>query len=107
VTDFPKFKAEELNGDIQQIEPGYDPDLHEAQRVAQIKDIRVRSWIKIVALVVFTAIGAGIVFTYVWHLVVPESWRWLTAEEVDAIKDLALSIATGVSLSLATKYTIK
>lgn len=61
----------------------------------------------LVALVVFTAIGAGIVFTYVWHLVVPESWRWLTAEEVDAIKDFALSIATGVSLSLATKFTIK
>lgn len=60
-----------------------------------------------ITLTVFTAIGAGIVFTYVWHLVVPGSCRWLTAEEVEAIKDLALSIATGVSLSLATKFTIK
>lgn len=75
MTDFPKFKATELNGDIQQIEPGSDPDLREAERDAQIKSIRVRSWIKIIALIVFTAIGAGIVFTYVWHLVVAESWR--------------------------------
>ncbi|GEM_PF-1228679 len=107
MTDFPKFKAKELNGDIQQIEPGSDPDLREAERDAQIKSIRVRTWIKIIALIIFTTIGAGIVFTYVWHLVVAESWRWLNAEEVEAIKDLALSIATGVSLSLATKFTIK
>lgn len=107
MTDFPKFKVKELNGDIQQIESGSDLDLREAEREAQIKSIRVRTWIKIGALVIFAAIGAGIVFTYVYHLVAPTPWRWLTAAEVEAIKDLALSIATGVSLSLATKFTIK
>ena len=107
MTGFPKFKTDQLNGDIRQIEPGSDPDLREAERDAQIKDIRARSLIKIIALFIFTAIGAGIVFTYVWHIVTPCTWRWLKAEEVEAIKDLALSIATGVSISLATKFTIK
>ena len=107
MTDFPKFKVKELNGDIEQIESGSDLDLREAEREAQIKSIRVRTQIKIGALVIFAAIGAGIVFTYVWHLVVGESFRWLSPKEVEAIKDLALSIATGVSLSLATKFTIK
>lgn len=107
MTGFPRFKADELNGDIRQIEPGSDPDLREAERDAQIMSIQVRSWIKIIALIIFTAIGAGIVFTYVWHLIMAESCRWLNTTEVEAIKDLALSIATGVSLSLATKFTIK
>lgn len=107
MSDFPKFQAEELDADIPSAENGPDLDLREAERDAQIKDIKVRSQIKIIALVIFTIIGAGIVFTYVWHLLGPKGGRWLRPSEVEAIKDLALSIATGVSLSLATKFTIK
>lgn len=107
MSDFPKFQAEELDADIPSAETGPDLDLREAERDAQITDIKVRSWIKVIALIVFTTIGAGIVFTYVWHLLGPKGGRWLRPSEVEAIKDLALSIATGVSLSLATKFTIK
>lgn len=107
MSEFPKFKAEELNNQISKIEGGTDLDLIEAERDAQITDIRVRKWIKVIALIVFTAIGAGIVFSYVAHLVLPNRWRWLETSDVEAIKDLALSIATGIGLSLATKFTIK
>lgn len=107
MSNFPKFKVKSLEKDIDSIEAGPDVDLREAQREADIKALKVRSWIKILALVIFTAIGAGIVFTYVWHLIAPCSKRWLSSGEIEAIKDLALSIATGVSLSLATKFTIK
>lgn len=107
MSEFPKFQTKELDADIPAAETGPDLDLKEAERDARIKDITIRSWIKVVALVVFASIGAGIVFTYVWHLIVPENLRWLKAQELEAIKDLALSIATGVSLSLATKFTIK
>lgn len=107
MSDFPKFKVKSLKEDFDSIETGPDVDLREAQRDADIKDIKVRSCIKIGALIIFTAIGAGIIFTYVWHLVAPCSIRWLDSGEIEAIKDLALSIATGVSLSLATKFTIK
>ncbi len=107
MNSFPKFRANELNDEISAAETGPDVDLREAERDAQIKDIKVRSWIKIAVLVIFTAIGAGIVFTYVWHLIVSSNYRWLKPNEVAEIKDLALSIATGVSLSLATKFTIK
>lgn len=104
---FPKFQAERLEDSIQEIEEGPDFDLKEAERDAQIKDIKVRFWVKIAALIVFTIIGAGIVLTYVCHLIFPKEWKWLEPDAVLAIKDLALSIATGVSLSLATKFTIK
>lgn len=107
MSDFPKFKVESLEKEIDSAEAGPDVDLREAQRYADIQDIKTRSWIKRGVLIIFTVIGAGIVFTYVWHLVMPGCRRWLNGEEINAIKDLALSIATGVALSLATKFTIK
>lgn len=106
MSDFPQFQKK-LGADIPAAETGPDPDLREAERDAQIKDIKVRSRIKLTVLLVFTLIGAIIISVYVWHLVGPERWRWLEDHEITAIKDLALSIATGVSLSLATKFTIK
>lgn len=66
-----------------------------------------RHAIKIFALIFFAGIGVAMIFVYVYHLLMPDSWRWLTPEEVAAIKDLALSIMTGVSVSLAIKFTTK
>lgn len=107
MNEYPKFKTKELKTEIQSSEGGQDPDLREAERVTLIKELKVRFAIKIAVMAIFTAIGSAIIFTYVWHLLSPSKWHWLLPNELARIKDLALSIATGVVLSLATKFTIK
>lgn len=41
---------------------------------------------------------------YFLHLVLPQSWRWLEPEELEQIKNLALSIAVGVTANFASGY---
>lgn len=46
---------------------------------------------------------AGIlVFTYLLNLVFPEDWRWLSSADMKEIKDVAIAILTGVTVSIGT-----
>lgn len=59
----------------------------------------------IVCIAVFLAFA--IVIIYLIHLTCPMSWRWLCKSEVTQIKDLAISIIVGLTLSIATTYFFK
>lgn len=48
-------------------------------------------------------VGVLIVGTYVLNLIFPACWRWLTPEELDRLKDLAISILSGVAVNLALR----
>ena len=59
-----------------------------------IHDIKVR-------LFKLLALSAGaIVASYVWNLVMPDSWCWLSPDRMQLLKDQALSILTGLGVGL-------
>lgn len=64
-------------------------------------------WIRISFLIVSVVATFGIVGIYVWHLVAPLSYRWLLDNDLTKIKDLALTIITGIILSQTTSYFFK
>lgn len=84
-----------------------DTDLMLVQIEHKKDEENKRHAIKIFALIFFAGIGVAMIFVYIYHLLMPDSLRWLTPDEVAAIKDLALSIMTGVSVSLAIQFTTK
>lgn len=47
------------------------------------------------------------VIVWLWHVVMPASWRWLVAEEITNIQSIAISILTGAIASLVISYFLK
>ncbi len=105
--NYPRFQVEQLKTKLSEIEPGVDPDLIAIEKETKKDEIRERTRLKRYVLRIFVAIGVVVIFTYVWHMVMPVCLRWLDPTEVVSIKDLAVSIATGVAISFATKFTVK
>ena len=50
------------------------------------------------------AITLAFLVIFFLHLLAPESWRWLPAEEVESLKTLAISIMVGLLMSSITSY---
>lgn len=105
--NYPRFRVDQLKTKLSEIEPGVDPDLIAIEKETKKEEIRERNRLKKWILRIFTCTGAVVVVTYIWHIIMPLSWRWLDPQEVTSIKDLALSISTGVIISFATKFTVK
>lgn len=60
----------------------------------------IRFWIRI-TFIIATVLGAiAIPGTYLWHILAPSCWRWLPTSELQSIKDLAVTIITGVTVSV-------
>ena len=52
----------------------------------------------------FIAVVGGLIVTaYVINLVLPEKWRWLSPSDLDHLKDLTISILSGVAVNLALR----
>lgn len=61
-----------------------------------------------VGLLVFGSILAfGVVAVYIWHLVGPVKWRWLDVKDHSLLKDTAMAIIVGLSMSSLTSYFFK
>lgn len=51
---------------------------------------------------------AGIVlFVFIWHIITPKSWRWLCPNEVESIKNIALTLFGALAMSIATLFYTK
>ena len=50
---------------------------------------------------------ALVIVIFLWHMVAVERWRWLSADEVSRIKELAVTIVVGLVMSGATTYFFK
>lgn len=49
----------------------------------------------------------AIVGIFVFHMITPESWRWLSPEDLKNIRDLAVTIIVGLVLSVVTTNFFK
>lgn len=63
--------------------------------------------VRVAFLIIVSSFTLGIIFCYLWHLVAPKEWRWLEDIKESGLKDLALSIIVGLSMSLITTYFFK
>ncbi len=81
-----------------------DCELIDLERKARKASFRHREWIKTVAVISAAVICFSITLVYSLHLIIPADKRWLTAEDLEQIRHLAISVAVGVGASLANSY---
>ena len=64
---------------------------------------------KLRKIVAYVLIGCAaiILFVFLWHTIMPESWRWLPEKEVISIKNLALTLFGALAMSIATLFYTK
>ncbi len=54
-----------------------------------------------------TLCAALILAVFVLHLILPQKWHWLTAQEIESIKSLALTLFGALAMSIATLFYTK
>ena len=71
---------------------------------------RERNYWQLIRIGVFTLLailGGVVVVAYTCNLIFPASWRWLSASDMAAIKDLVTSIIAGLLMSISIKFFTK
>ena len=101
--DKPKNKGISVYADLSQSNLVADDDEDPDKKIADKKWRPVEEWIthcaKNIFIVVAVIFAIVLVGTYLINLVAGTNYRWLTAEDMSAIKDLATAIITGVTVS--------
>lgn len=64
-------------------------------------------YVRIGFLVLTVVVTAIIVLIYLWHLVAKHEWLWLSPENLSSLEKLAITIITGLILSLSTSYFLR
>lgn len=72
---------------------------------AEVSNISLRHWVSMGAIAILALLGFVLIVCYVLNLILPESHRWLSPDDLSTIKDVVISIIGGLLMSLAMKYT--
>ena len=56
------------------------------------------------AIQAFSIVVAVYVLIFLVNLLCPHSWRWLEQEELDSMKELVISILTGIASGMVSAY---
>ena len=72
---------------------------------AEVSHISLRHWVSMGAIALLALLGFVLIVCYVLNLILPESHRWLSPDDLSTIKDVVISIIGGLLMSLAMKYT--
>lgn len=85
-----------------------DPDEYgKKRRSMHFKEEVWFYWVRVGFLIV-SALGClAVVFVYMWHLIGPNSYRWLCDSDLTKLKELALTIIVGLLMSVTTTYFFK
>lgn len=54
-----------------------------------------------------TLCAAAIMLVYLIHLLVPESWHWLTSAQLDRIESVSVTVFGGLVMSIGTLFYSK
>lgn len=58
-------------------------------------------WIKLIAMGVVAVVATAVVLVYFLHLLLPDTWCWLSENRLEVLKNSAISIATGLVVGIA------
>lgn len=76
----------------------------DAQRTQKVKDELF--WCLRTALRTITVLVLAAVIVWAWHLVMPDRWRWLSAEDRDLLQTILLSGALSAAATAAAKKVL-
>ena len=84
-------------GDSSEDELAYSMMLRKRERT-------VLHYIKLCLLFLSVLFTVAFVGAYLWHLIAPERWRWLSSTDLESLRGMAITIITGLILSQMTAY---
>lgn len=64
-------------------------------------------WVRVSFLLMISILTFSTVFIYLLHLFLPTYWRWLSSEDIAQVRDLAITIIVGLTMSTTTTYFFK
>ena len=84
-----------------------DSPIEQQRKELSFREERWHYYTRILFLGIASFCTASVVLVFLFHLVAPESWRWLGADEVSRIRELAVAIIVGLVMSWTTSYFFK
>lgn len=87
-----------------------DDDIDEYQCARRRMSFREEFWFYCVRtgfLLVSALLSFAVIVVYMWHLVGPPDYRWLSQDDLIKIKDLVIAIVVGLLMSSITTYFFK
>ena len=81
-----------------------DAELEEKRKRRSFREETWFYYVRIVFLGFVSVLGLVVASSYVLHLILPESWRWLSSDQLSSLKDVTISIVTGALISQVTTY---
>lgn len=63
--------------------------------------------VKMVSIYGLPLLTSAIVVVYFLNLLLPQSWRWLSPDELSGLQSLVVSVLSGVATSVAVNYFYK
>ncbi|MDU5054436.1 MAG: hypothetical protein E6234_06240 [Sutterella wadsworthensis] len=94
---------DDLNAEVSQSTK--EPKDEELSTIQKRQELSLRHWVSIGAIALLALLGFVLIVCYVLNLILPESHRWLSPDDLSTIKDVVISIIGGLLMSLAMKYT--
>lgn len=74
------------------------------------RTFREEDWlykIRLIASGVVAFLTLALLIVYIWHIAAPQTWRWLTAEDLDRLERLSGTVLAGVIASLSVSFFFK
>lgn len=87
--------------------PSDDEDFEKQIKKLEFKETNLKFSMRRIVAGFLTACAALILGVFTLHLVLPESWRWLSPADMDKIKDVALTVFGGLVMSIGTLFYSK
>lgn len=104
-----QLKTDGLIQDTNEYDHVKDPDEEGAKQLKKLKQREKRFFYfdRLIALNTIVILCLAIIVVFVLHLILPANYRWLTAEEIDTIKNISLSAVGGLIGTVATNHFMK
>lgn len=96
--------------DISDAGSASDADVDEFQCARNKMSFKEEFWfycVRVGFLLLSSFLSLAVVIVYMWHVIGPESLRWLCDSDLSRLKDLAITIIVGLLMSTTTTYFFK
>ncbi|MDR3280137.1 MAG: hypothetical protein LBT23_06470 [Synergistaceae bacterium] len=84
-----------------------DKPLDYKRRVMSFNEERWFYYVRVFFLLMSSICSAAIAIVFLFHITAPERFRWLNSNELERIRELALTIIVGLVMSGSTTYFFK
>lgn len=81
-----------------------DTEVKNEEKIQIINEKKLIFYLKKVAIIICFGSLIAILITYIFHLIFPNNWRWLSENNISEIKTIAVAIVSGVFSNLVSSY---